>query len=447
MFKKIIAILASFVLIFTLTACNGSNTDKGGVGDVSSKTDMELPDYKPTKDVVIELTEGDPALYDDPTNWAYYLNSKLKAVYGCEIECIRVSHELFPTKAAQLVLSGQAPDLMQYREQDDPSFIKGGIVQPVDDLFDFSHPLWAPLKDINEQFRYKDGKLYSMIRAVRNEGYTYYWLEDLQELGLESPRDLYFKGEWTWSKFLDYAKKLTVKSTDGTVSRYGGTVNNDFHAITGQSYVKFADGEFTNNLRNSELAEFYNSLNTALFQEKVLEASTSIITSFNSHTVSMALDNRKMFENHAKELWSQGLIDFAPSPKWDGADKYYVPAGYGSSWIAKDAPNREGAAAVFAIHCYLYYEHDEGYNKFSDSGEKRKYEGDYDTVDKLVSEMLFNTDNTFELVLIRDAGLGTNWSNGQRLEFVRGATRYNKSWASLVESNYPLLNAAINETK
>ena len=444
MLKKTFALLICIVLVLSLAACGKDDVTNNSTGNLSSKTDMELPEYNPTSDVIIELTEGDPSLYDDPTNWAYYLNSKLKAVYGVEVQCIRTSHELFPTNAAQLVMSGQSPDILQYRHQDDPTFIKNGIVQSVDDLYDFSHPLFAPLKEINEQFRYKDGKLYSFIRTFRNEGYTYYWLEDLQELGLEMPRDLYYKGEWTWSKFLEYAKKLTVKSSDGTISRYGGTVSNDFHAITGHSYVKFENGKYTNNLRNSALADFYNSFSAALFQDKILEASTSIITSFNMHTVSIALDNRKMYENHAKELWAQGLIDFAPSPKWDNADKYYVPTSYGAHWIAKDAPNREGAAAYSTIHCYLYYKYDEAYNKFSEENNKKRPNYTKE-VEELSLDMLFNKENNFELVFIRDEGIGTNWSNGQRLEFVRGATRYNKSWAALVEQNYPLLNAAINE--
>ena len=162
------------------------------------------------------------------------------------------------------------------------------------------------------------------------------------------------------------------------------------------------------------------------------------------HTVSIALDNRKMYENHAKELWAQGLIDFAPSPKWDNADKYYVPTSYGAHWIAKDAPNREGAAAYSTIHCYLYYKYDEAYNKFSEENNKKRPNYTKE-VEELSLDMLFNKENNFELVFIRDEGIGTNWSNGQRLEFVRGATRYNKSWAALVEQNYPLLNAAINE--
>ncbi len=449
MLKRLLAFALCLAMVFTLGACGGSgsgdkdDTDKSGIG--STYVAIDLPDYKPTADKIIELSEGDGSGYFNPADLgAYAINETLKEVYNVEIECIRTSHQMFSTKAAQLVLSNQAPDIMQYRPQDHYSFISNGLVQPVDDLLPYTYEGLGQFKDINEQYRYKDGKLYNFIRTYRNEGVCYYWLEDLAELGLETPRELYAKGEWTWSKFLDYAKQLTLKASDGSISRYGATVDFDFHAITGESIVKYENGGYANNLRSPKLAEYFEDVLTATFEDKILEKPSDIITSFNAHSVSMALHNRKMAEKHANALHKSQSIDFAPSPRWDGADKYYVPAARGSTWIAKNAPNPQGAAAYIAVCVYLMYYPSAEYEAAGDQNSIDQK--GFDEADKAAYDEL-NDNSKWELVLMDDSGLGVNWSNGQRLEMVRGITTYNQSWAALVEKNYPLLNAAIEESK
>ncbi|MBQ8262870.1 MAG: extracellular solute-binding protein [Lachnospiraceae bacterium] len=44
----------------------------------------------------------------------------------------------------------------------------------------------------------------------------------LEDAGLEDPRDLYERGEWTWDKFIEYAQALTVDTDgDGVSDQYG----------------------------------------------------------------------------------------------------------------------------------------------------------------------------------------------------------------------------------
>ncbi len=444
MLKKLISILMCVVLLLSFAACTG---DKDGDLDNNGKfnqSTVKLPDYKPTSDKIKYLCTTDPARYKDPVNWEYSFAQKLKLEYDVEIEIIRTTNNELPTQAARLVLSGQSPDLIQYRAKDDPTFIKNGIVQPVDDLLSFDETVFKHLKDVNELFRYKDGKLYTFVRNYRNDGFCYYWLEDLAEAGLETPRELYYKGEWTWSKFEEYAKKLTVKGSDGSVERYGATYSQLMHTVTGETLVKYENGIYKNNLRSSKLADFFNRTSKATFEDKYIEPTSSTQDSFKGHKVSICLSARDMVDNRLHDEQKNGLVSFSPLPKWDGADKYYTPAWFGTTWIAKDAPNIDGARAFFAVYVLLISNVDpviEEQVRALSKATKGYSDEDY----AMFKEM--DDYSKFTLVQVRDEGLGVNWSSTQRADFLNSVMRWNRSWASQVESNFPLLNAAINETK
>lgn len=445
MLKRILSLMMCGVLVFALAACGG-NEDKtdDAEGSFSEQQSVKLPDYKPTSDTVKLLGTGDGSGFKNPAQWNYSFNQKLKQEYGVEIEYISTTSSELPTKAAQLVLSGQSPDLIEYRAKDDPTFIQNNIVQPVDDLLSFDEPVFKHLKEVNENFRYKDGKLYTFIRNYRNNGYCYYWLEDLEEAGLETPRELYYKGEWTWSKFQEYAKALTVTSSDGTVSRYGAMFTSIIHPITGETLVNYNNGTYTNNLRSATLASFFNSASKMFFEDKTATATGSLNDLFVGHSVSIALSTRSMLDNVLLEEQKNGWVSFCPLPKWDNADAYYTPAGYGTTWIAQGAKNIDGARAFFAVYVLLISNIDpvieEQVHALS-----RATKGYSDEDYALINEM--DDLSKFTLVQVRDEGLGVNWSASQRSTFLNNVMSWNKSWASQVETYYPLLNVAISETK
>lgn len=444
--KRVLAILLALALVFTIAGCGkgeGTNNETDGGG--FAKSTFEMPDYKPTADKVTMLTTMDNSMLEDPNQWYYNLNEKLKQLYDLSIYHLTTTSNDFAIKASQLVLSGDSPDLIEYREQDDPTFIKNGIVQSVDELFDFNEPIYKNYKERNEKFRYKDGKLYTFIRNYRNNGYCYYWLEDLQELGLETPRELYYKGEWTWSKFEEYANKLTVKGSDGTVSRHGAIVNSNLmHTCTGETLVKYENGEYINNLRSSKLADYYNMISRMTFETKVMPSNVSLWDHFKAHNASIALDMRNLLDNHLKEELPNDWVSFSPIPKWDGADKYYTPAGYGCTWIAKGAKNVEGALAWYATYILLISDVDPDIAAAVEN--LSRITNGYDDEDLAMLEEMNDT-SKFELVQVRDRGLGTNWSAKERAEFVNSVVKWGKPWATAIETYYPLLTAAINESK
>ena len=79
----------------------------------------------------------------------------------------------------------------------------------------------------------------------------------LDEAGLEDPRDLYDRGEWTWDKWREYLAKLTVDSDgDGVTDVYGFGSRWDFlvYNLLMSNGTVIAGGP-TENLSSSEVGE------------------------------------------------------------------------------------------------------------------------------------------------------------------------------------------------
>lgn len=449
MLKRTLALALAVLMVFSMAACGNEGTSSGAESKEDyGKTKFDIPDYKPTDSKVKLLTYSDPVELKDPTLWMYIVNEKMKIEYGCEMEYIRTTSEEIPTKASQLVLSGQSPDLIQYRAQDDPSFVKNNLVQPFDEYIDFNEPIYKDLKEINDSNRI-DGKIYSFVRTFNNNGYTFWWVKDLEDAGLESPRSLYLKGEWTWSKLAEYAKILTKKASNGAISRYG--VNYDaatMHTVTGESFVKYEDGKYTNNLKSSKLAEFFNYTSKLTYEEKVRPIGLSFVDSFSTHQVSILIGAKTVLDNQLFEEQKNHEISYAPSPRWDSADKYYVPLVEGRIWLAKGAKNVDGALAHIAMYCLaagspINGTYDEELRDIIQEANLQT-KGERSEEDENISAEMRG--DKFTRVKVYDTGLGVNWCVTQRSEMINNVQKWNKSWASQVEKYYPLLDVAINET-
>lgn len=445
MLKRILSLVIAGLMVLSVAGCGkDSSSSSNEIGDsFAAKSEITLPKFSidPTSRYVTLLTWDDPSNLTNPSAWSYNLNQKLLKEYGCELKYIRTTFNDVPTKAAQMVLSGNSPDLIIFRERDKPNFILNGLVQSVDEYIDFNEPLFKDLKEVNDANRV-NGKIYNFITNYINNGLTYWWTKDLEDLGLENPRSLYYKGEWTWSKLEEYAKLLTKTSSDGTVSRYGTAFEANMHVVTGETYVKSTNGTYTNNLRSSKLANFFNYASRLGFEEKVRPVGGTSFELFEQHKVSMLVFERYWLDNHMADQFLSGEVDFAPLPRWEGADKYYAPGRVTTMWVAKGAPNLGGVLAYYAIWHLCNGGIDanvqEALNKLNHS-----LKGLDDEDNALLDEM--QDPEKFELIYTLDDGFGTNWSATERVNFQKQVMDYNKPWATAIEEYSPLLDAGIKE--
>lgn len=442
MLKRIFAITLALLMVFALAACGGKETvDEGGEGFVN-ESQIKLPELKIDSDKVYMLTWEDPSVLTTPSAYMYTVNEKLKQEYGVSLEYIRCTNTDIDTKAAQLVLSGNSPDMITLRDRDYPNFSLKKIAQPWEPYMDFSEPVFEGIKAVNDKYRI-NGEVYRYFNTYFNNGYTWYWVKDFEDLGLKTPRQLYYDGEWTWSKLEEYANALTVKDSTGTVSKYGVGFEGVMHLVTGETYVKKNDdGTYSNNLLSSKLADFFNYSSRLGYESKVRPILGSCSELFKQGKVSMLVFEQYYGSNHLLNERLAGDVEFAPIPRWEGADKYYTPGRGTGAWLAHGAKNPEEAVAFMAIWRLCSGKIDPLVIE-AQKERDRILAGCDDDDFKLIDEM--NDPSKFEIIATLDDGFGVTWSTTDRPAFEKYVMWYNKPWATAVQEYTPSLNAAIKE--
>ena len=213
-----VAIFLSCVLL--LTGCSNQPAQSSSTIASGSENSVELPKFDIHGTKVKYLGWGSGKDFDTEGTGAYTYNQQLKEKYGAEIEFVRTTYDELPSKLAQLVLAKNSPDLVHYKYQDNPGFILNELVTEITpDLIDFDSALWNGVKAVNQEYAF-NGKIFTPVIDLINDGYIYYNTQIFEDAGLETPLELYRKGEWDWAKCMEVAEQLTVKGSDGVVKVY-----------------------------------------------------------------------------------------------------------------------------------------------------------------------------------------------------------------------------------
>jgi len=276
--KKVFCLFMAVIMVFAIAGCGGgassSETEQlgGGEYDVIGKSDKEptleelkaelnLPDVKITGDKVKYLCWLSPEGLSDPKEEIYHINMIMKKYYNCELEYITTTYEQLPVKAAQLVLSGESPDMIFYKSADNPGFVYNKIVQPINDHVDINSKYYDDVRDTMNDLAY-DGKVYFTNGGViANNGVVAYNKQMFEDIGEKTPLELYREGKWTWSKFRELANKLTVDDNgDGTPEVYGASISFLYiYTSCGEDFIKFAeDGTVSNNMKSANIGKMMN---------------------------------------------------------------------------------------------------------------------------------------------------------------------------------------------
>lgn len=144
-----------------------------------------------------------------------------------------------------------------------PEPLKQGLFYPISDLpsFDPDDELWnQPVTDYMRQ----NGKVYGFTEEQNSPGLGIFWNKRLfEEAGLDPDLlyDLQKNNEWTWAKFEELSKRLTLdRDSDGITDVYGITcwsVEFSKAAVfsNGSDYVRFNDQ--TKRYENNQMADDY----------------------------------------------------------------------------------------------------------------------------------------------------------------------------------------------
>lgn len=139
----------------------------------------------------------------------------------------------------------------------------------------------------------------SSVEATYPLGFNMQMLEDNN---LEDPRDLYARGEWTWDKFVEYAKALTQDTDgDGQIDQYG--------------YCGF-EGETFENLMMSNGAGIAIGTKQTLDSAPVGEALQMLYDLYNVYNVCYPYDYEGTPSDSMRNQYTQGNIGFFPIAAW-----------------------------------------------------------------------------------------------------------------------------------
>ncbi|MCE5171466.1 extracellular solute-binding protein [Paenibacillus profundus] len=243
---KAFAIMLIALTMLPVTACSGSG---GGTTSadppkaeekVEAKTEAldakdqekDKPEEQAKKELLAFDMGGEPVKFmtwggppeEGKTNQEDVRYKRMKEIekkYNTKIEWVTVPWGEGASKIAAAGLSGEpaADFLILDLYLAYPSLAQQGYLRPVDDLINLDDTKWP--KKIKE-FSSFGGKIYGLVENVGAGAGLYYNRTLLKREGLEAPHELIKKGEWTWDKYLEMAKKATKDlNGDGAIDQWG----------------------------------------------------------------------------------------------------------------------------------------------------------------------------------------------------------------------------------
>lgn len=272
---------------------------------------------------------GDTALDDDP-NFSYTEDGEIKVAdqmrfdvvaqieekYNVKLEWINLTYDGQKESINNSILAG-SPDADVYLvdlTMGVPAALNGYCVDlktvlPADsDLFtDQVVMSYLPLGD-------DSACLLHTVAAESTVEATYplaFNVQLLDDAGLEDPRDLYAKGEWTWDKFNEYATALTLDTDgDGVTDQYG--------------YAGF-ERETAECLIMSNGASIASGTTQTLTDAKVGEALQQMYDMYNTYGYCKPYNMDDSSGDGNRFEYRSGNVAFWPSAAWIAASNNDYP--------------------------------------------------------------------------------------------------------------------------
>lgn len=236
-----------------------------------------------------------------------------------------------------------------------PQLVNKDFIQPVDDFLDLQDPKYINWMKNGGSY---DGKQYGMTDGAPSPYGFYYNKTLVQKLGLEDPYELQQKGEWTWDKFRDFAKKATKDTNgDGKTDIYGVAGAYGKHVFLTEQLIytnngsvdKDADGniKFSLDSENSVAAlqlvsDMYNK-DKSIMQPIPDDASKEFIAGKGVMYGGFSWELNGLLENMKNQ--EIGYVFFPKGPK---ADKHITYTPFGNMFmVSKHSKNAEAAVKIY----------------------------------------------------------------------------------------------------
>lgn len=371
-------LLIIMMMTFLIAGCAGGGGTTKTTQEPATTTPKEEPGNKeaepaPEEEPAIDLNgetikigvwydNADPRLVTEEKSPAQELQIKLieeaEAKYNCTIEFVKFGDygkyvENFTTTS----LSGTpfADIVLLELFWAFPQMVNKDFIQPVDDFLDLNDPKYISWMKNGGSY---NGKQYGMTDASPSPYGFFYNKTLVQKLGLEDPYELQQKGEWTWDKFRDFAKKATKDTNgDGKTDVYGvaggyGTMNfvtEQFVYTNNATVDKNENGEteFSLDSENAiEALQFVSDLynkDKSIMQPVPEDAGKEFIAGKGVLYGGFSWELGGLLENMKNQ--ELGYVFFPKGPK---AEKHVTYTPFGNMFmVAKHSKNAEVAVKIY----------------------------------------------------------------------------------------------------
>ena len=422
------------------TSKKGTTTSsKKGITTTSSKKTTSQEPTKPKADGTYDFggkTYTMAITQEEQYNTTSFKQMKtaFEKKYNLKIKTVKLNFSEYNKQVSQKMSSGTSYDICYIHGSMFPGCVVGGSVL-YNDLTSVVSQVNSKVINANRSkdlFSW-DGKLYGVVSDDSCFVHVMYYNKfAFQNAGLEDPRELYDKGQWTWDKIFEQGAQVKK----GGEYYFGH--QSEFYNIYGENPYYLKDGKFYNNLRSAKYRKGLELL------KKIYVGNDAIGTmSTETQTYVEGFANGKYyatFEEHSKypsfaeaaaksancgkDYKNVGIVPL-PLPAENTAKAY--PTG----WYTAIASGKGSDATVAVLWA--------DFSKSYKSAVKGKYELS-DTDQALINKLLAG--NTIP-VRHGEASNNTTTANGVANWNILYNVKLGGDIAQLIETNYPVLNDCI----
>lgn len=364
--KKIVSLL--LVLLLVIPCALAEELDFSGAVEQEEVTDEQVLEAMygayPPSDLLSQTLPEDKKTV---TILSHYSLGETKEyfnkLFGGEIVEVICGVSEYASKLTNMIASGNAPDLVVCESSTNPSvavYANAGLVQPFDPYIDYTVPELAGLKDTYDAGIW-NGNHYLAPYTNKPLYFLIYNPVIFEEYGLETPWELWEKGQWTWNEFRDLAQQLNVQDADGSWLTFGTAIPpySILSASTGVDYLTMGDGTFTINLNNPSIVRAENFINDMIFKDDIIKikAQNAWKSYWNRGKLAMQIVDSWMFEGDGdiSKAAKNGRLGIAPlpqDPEYNVPGEYHTYAQSGGFCLVNGAKNPEGAALFIRMLRY-----------------------------------------------------------------------------------------------
>ncbi|MGE5557409.1 MAG: ABC transporter substrate-binding protein [Bacillota bacterium] len=194
---------------------------------------------------------------------------------GAKIKIQVIPETEYYKKVVAAITAGSGPDIAWFNIGVRPAWMVKKLLRPLSDYIDFKDPEFQKASDYSrvtaDHYSYKN-KIYG-INGLELSDRLYYNKEILEVNGQEDPYKLFKEGKWTWERFFEMAKALTLDTDgNGKIDQWGyqAWLSDQWFTSNGVRFVKFVNGKPVCNLEDEKVYHTLQTMYDIVFKIKFM---------------------------------------------------------------------------------------------------------------------------------------------------------------------------------